>query len=307
LYLPHATSLRMGPLGYQSDAQRTLAVSYNSLASYAGSLHHALTEPYPQYAAIGIRDDNGGYRQLATTLLQIENEFYGTIRPKRRINRGERPLHALTERGVEYVEVRSLDVDPFSPLGIDAATMRFLDVFLLHCLLVDSAPDSPDEIGVIAQNQYRVAERGREPGLALLRNGREIALVDWGAELLDECAPLAAALDQARGGNDYRAALERARTAMREPDATPSARVLREMHERHGDSYFGFALTKSREHRQAIAARPIAAAANARLQHEAGASLARQRTIEASDDVTFEEYRKQYLARDLTSGMRLAP
>ena len=307
LYLPHATSLRMGPLGYQSDAQRSLAVSYNSLESYAGSLHHALTEPYPAYDAIGVRDAHGSYRQLATTLLQIENEFYGTIRPKRRIRRGERPLHALTERGVEYVEVRSLDVDPFSPVGIDAATMRFLDMFLMHCLLVDSAPDSPDEIGVIAQNQYRVAERGREPGLALLRNGREIALVDWGAELLDEFAPLAAALDHARGGNDYRAALERARAMIRDPEATPSARVLREMRERHGDSYIGFALAKSREHRQAIAARPIAATANARLQHEVDASLARQRTIEASDDVTFEEYRKQYLARDLTSGMRLSP
>ena len=56
LYLPHATSLRMGPLGYQSDAQRSLAVSYNSLASYAGSLHHALTEPYAAYDAIGVRD-----------------------------------------------------------------------------------------------------------------------------------------------------------------------------------------------------------------------------------------------------------
>ena len=133
--------------------------------SYAGSLHHALTEPYPQYDAIGVRDGDGSYRQLATTLLQIENEFYGTIRPKRRIRRGERPLHALTERGVEYVEVRSLDVDPFSPVGIDTTTMRFLDVFLLHCLLCDSPPDTPAEIGVIAQNQYRVAERGREPGL----------------------------------------------------------------------------------------------------------------------------------------------
>ena len=179
LYLPHATSLRMGPLGYQSDAQSRLAVSFNSLSNYAASLHHALTEPYPAYEAIGIRDDDGRYLQLATTLLQIENEFYGTIRPKRRIRRGERPLHALTERGVEYIEVRSLDVDPFSPVGIDALTMRFLDVFLMHCMLTDSPPDTPDEIAVIAKNQYRVAERGREPGVTLVLGGREIALAEW--------------------------------------------------------------------------------------------------------------------------------
>jgi glutamate--cysteine ligase len=304
LYLPHATSLRMGPLGYQSDAQRTLAVSYNSLASYAGSLHHALTEPYPQYAAIGIRDDNGGYRQLATTLLQIENEFYGTIRPKRRINRGERPLHALTERGVEYVEVRSLDVDPFSPIGVAAGTMRFFDVFLLHCLLADSPPDTPEEIATIAQNQYHVAERGREPGLALRRRGETIALADWGRALVAECAPLAAALDSVHGGSAYGEAMVAARTAIDDPERTPSARVLREMRERHRNSYVEFALARSVEHREQIMAQPLAPEAQRRLQHLADESLARQRAVEESDSFPFEEYRQRYLSRDLRSGPR---
>ena len=138
LYLPNATSLRMGPLGYQSDAQASLAVSFNCLDSYSRSLSRALSEPYPAYEQVGIHDGNGLYRQLATTLLQIENEFYGTIRPKRTIRSGERPLHALAERGVEYVEVRCLDLDPFSPIGIELETLRFLDVFLLHCLLSES-------------------------------------------------------------------------------------------------------------------------------------------------------------------------
>ncbi|MEP6588555.1 MAG: glutamate--cysteine ligase, partial [Polaromonas sp.] len=105
MYMPHGTSLRMGRLGYQSDAQASLAVSYNSLEGYAASLQDALTRPYPAYEAVGIRNPGGDYNQLATTLLQIENEFYGTIRPKRVIRPGERPLHALRERGVEYIEV----------------------------------------------------------------------------------------------------------------------------------------------------------------------------------------------------------
>ena len=112
MYAPHGTSLRMGRLGYQSDAQASLKVSYNSLKSYTASLYDALTKPYGPYEKIGILKDNE-YLQLNTTLLQIENEFYGTIRPKRRIKRGERPLHALRERGVEYVEVRLMDLDPF--------------------------------------------------------------------------------------------------------------------------------------------------------------------------------------------------
>ena len=156
----------MGRLGYQSDAQAALAVSYNSLSGYAASLYDALTHPYPAYEAIGLRDGDE-YRQLATSLLQIENEFYGTIRPKRVIRSGERPLHALRERGVEYVEVRLMDLDPFVPVGITAATMRFLDVFLLHCLLAESPPDTPDEIAAIGRNQQAVAARGREPGLKL--------------------------------------------------------------------------------------------------------------------------------------------
>jgi glutamate--cysteine ligase len=307
LYLPHATSLRMGPLGYQSDAQRSLAVSYNSLASYAGSLQHALTQRYPQYDAIGIGDAVNGYRQLATTLLQIENEFYGTIRPKRRIRRGERPLHALTERGVEYVEVRSLDVDPFAAVGIDTVTMRFLDVFLLHCVLSDSPPDTPDEIAIIAQNQYRVAERGREPGLRLRRRDSEIALVEWGDELIDECRPIAVAIDEARGGRAYRDSLAVVERVMQQAEAAPSARVLRDMHAAHDDSYVEFAIAKSREHRDELFARPLPADIDARFRKLAEESLTRQRSIEESDSVPFEEYRQQYLARDLTSGMRLEP
>ena len=143
LHMPHGTSLRMGRLGYQSDAQASLSVSYNSLESYASSLQDALTRPYPAYETVGVRNPGGEYNQLATTLLQIENEFYGTIRPKRVIFPGERPLHALRERGVEYVEVRCMDLDPFEQVGISAPTMQFLDLFLLHCLLSESPPDTP--------------------------------------------------------------------------------------------------------------------------------------------------------------------
>src|SRR5690348_10788388 len=125
MFMPHGTSLRMGRLGYQSDAQASLAVSYNGLDGYAASLQDALTRPYPAYEAVGIVNPGGEYNQLATSLLQIENEFYGTIRPKRVIFPGERPLHALRERDVEYVEVRLLDLDPFVPIGIKPQTLRF--------------------------------------------------------------------------------------------------------------------------------------------------------------------------------------
>ncbi|WP_141286858.1 glutamate--cysteine ligase, partial [Ideonella azotifigens] len=184
LYLPYATSLRMGRLGYQSDAQASLRVSYNHLAGYGASLQDALTQPYPAYEALGVKSADGRYQQLSTSLLQIENEFYGTIRPKRTIQSGERPLHALRQRGVEYVEVRCMDLDPFEPAGIGAQTSHFLDAFLLHCLLSDSPQDTPEEVAALARNQHRTAARGREPGLLLERGEQTLTLTDWAAELL---------------------------------------------------------------------------------------------------------------------------
>jgi len=303
LYLPHATSLRMGPLGYQSDAQRSIAVSFNSLPNYAASLHHALTAPYPAYESIGVRGDDGEYRQLATTLLQIENEFYGTIRPKRRIRRGERPLHALTDRGVEYLEVRSLDLDPFSPIGVDPVTMRFLDLLLVACVLADSPPDTPGEIATIARNQFTVAERGREPRLRLVRGAEEIGLMEWGLDIVRVCAPIARRLDAALGGDDYAAALAIAEARLRDASLTPSARVLREMHERHRDSYLAFALACSLAHRDLLRALPFAPAALERLSRMAHESTQAQRDLEASDDVPFDAFRRQYLALDVMSGL----
>jgi glutamate--cysteine ligase len=294
----------MGPLGYQSDAQASLAVSFNSLKSYANSLNRALTKPYPPYEAIGLREGDG-YRQLATTLLQIENEFYGTIRPKPHFYSGERPLYALGERGVEYIEVRSMDNDPFSPIGIAAATIRFLDIFLLHCLLSDSPPDSPEEIAAIARNQHRVAESGREPGLRLERKGRELALAEWGRGLLGEYEPIAAALDDAHRSSAYASALSAAGAALADPACTPSARMLAEMGQTYDDSYVGFALARSAAHRRTLLDLPLAAEAEARYARMAADALAAQRRIEAADRVPFETYRQEYLSRNLLSGALL--
>jgi glutamate--cysteine ligase len=299
LYLPYATSLRMGRLGYQSDAQSSLLVSYNCLESYAASLQDAMTKPYPAYEAIGIREGDS-YRQLATSMLQIENEFYGTIRPKRRIRPGERPLHALRERGVEYVEVRLMDLDPFIAVGITAETMRFLDVFLLHCLLCDSPPDTPHELAAIVRNKQLVASRGREPGLQLTRGTEEVLLFEWAAQVLAECEPIARALDAAReaapGAPSHQEALANAVSALRDPSRTPSAQVLQTMQRDYENSHVRFIVAQSQRHREAIWRLPLAKAVVDRYARLAEGSLVKQRQIEAADTLPFETYRQQYLS-----------
>jgi len=297
-YLPHATSLRMGRLGYQSDAQASLIVSYNNLTSYATSLHEALTKPYPPYEKIGIRDGDA-YRQLSTSLLQIENEFYSPIRPKRRIKSGERPLHALRERGVEYVEVRLMDLDPFNPVGINAQTMRFLDILLLYCLLEDSPPDSPQELKAIARNKLRGAQEGRKPGLLLERRSEQVTLADWGKEVLSACEPISVALDEARRGAAYRDALELGMNSLDNPDAVPSARVLHAMARNHANSHVRFTLAESLSHRGTLLGIPMKAEVEERFARLASESIQKQRKIEALDRIDFETYRQRYLNPEL--------
>jgi glutamate--cysteine ligase len=296
-YAPHATSLRMGRLGYQSEAQASLCVSYNSLEDYTDSLYEALTRPYPPYEEIGIKEKTAAgddYKQLSTTLLQIENEFYSTVRPKRRIRRGERPLHALRERGVEYVEVRLMDLDPFAPIGITPATCRMLDVFLLHCLALPSPRDTPQEIREWQANQQTVALRGRQPGLQLKRKGEAIGLRAWGEEILGGCEPIAAELDEKLGSAiAHREALAEARERLADPDSTPSARVLHAMARNHQNQFLRFALVESTLHKATLKALELP-----REVRERFARLADESLLEQSDEVDFETFRQRYLAHD---------
>jgi glutamate--cysteine ligase len=299
LYLPHATSLRMGRLGYQSDAQSKLTVSYNCLDRYAESLQEALTVPYPAYEKIGIKGPDGEYRQLNTTLLQIENEFYSPIRAKRPVRRGERPLHALRDRGVEYVEVRLMDLDPFAPVGIATATMRMLDIVLLHALLADSPPDTPAELKAIAHNKLLAAQRGREPGLLLKKGKEEVALTEWGMDLVVDAEPIAIALDRAHGGSAYRDALGAAAAVLKDPESAPSARVLHAMARNHGNSYVRFIQAMSLLQRSAVQDSPSPAGLKQRFVRMAQESIAEQKAIEEADTVDFETYRRQYLSPEL--------
>jgi glutamate--cysteine ligase len=296
LYMPHGTSLRMGNLGYQSEAQATLAVSYNGLEGYAASLHDALSRPWPAYEAIGVRNLGGDYNQLSTSLLQIENEFYGTIRPKRVIYPGERPLHALRERGVEYIEVRLLDLNPFEPIGIGAQALRFIDVFLLHCLLSESPPDTPEEIHDLAHNQQLTATRGREPGLCLRREGQEVPLVDWALQIIDQLAPFAQALDAAHSGEAHVEAVAAARSRLQAPETLPSAQVLQAVCSQHDDAFTAFVREQSLQAQNHLLGLPWSAKQQGRYEAMAQQSLEDQRAIEAADTMPFEIYRQQYTA-----------
>lgn len=294
LYLPHATSLRMSDLGYQNNAQAGLTPCYNDLDSYIDSLRRAVSTPYAPYEKVGTKVD-GEWVQLNTNILQIENEYYSSIRPKRVTYTGERPIQALMARGVQYVEARCLDINPFLPLGIDVTEARFLDAFLLYCALSDSPPLGGCECGAATSNFLKVVKEGRRPGLKLERAGQQLEMKDWANALLDGIAPIIELLDRANGTGLHAQSLAEQRTKVADASLTPSAKVLAEMRER-GESFEAFALRYSRQHAATLQGEPLPAEEQARFESMASESLAEQAELEKQPEGDFDTFVAAYQA-----------
>ncbi|NDP58496.1 MAG: glutamate--cysteine ligase [Oxalobacteraceae bacterium] len=300
LYLPHATSLRMSDLGYQNNAQAGLVPPYNDLASYMQNLVRAVKQPFPAYVALGTRrDGDGEWIQISTNVLQIENEFYSTIRPKRVINSGERPVEALCARGVQYIEVRCLDIDPFEAMGLNLDTGRFMDAFLLFCALDDSPLTSAGEGRENTDNFADTVKRGRLPGLTLQRDGAAVPLQDWGLELLDRIEAAATLLDAQRDDGAHHASLDKQRAKLRDPDCTPSARVLDALRA-HDNSFMKFSLAQSQAHAAQFKARPLTSAQLDEFARLARNSIDEQTRIEHDQSGSFDDFIEAYRARSLT-------
>ena len=295
LYEPYATSLRMSDLGYRNKNQSGVQISVNSLSEYIRDLTAAVSTPSPEYQRLGVKVD-GRYRQLNTNVLQIENEYYSFIRPKRIGTPNERPTHALARAGVQYVEVRALDVSAFDPVGVNQNKLRFLEAFMALCVLKDSPPIASSEQEALDQNHVVVAHRGREPGLQLHREGRPVLMTVWAQELIDSMRGICELLDEGQPQKPYTAALESQEAKLLDVALTPSARSLTEMRST-GESFFEFAMRMSRLHKAYfLELYPPNEPRLEEFRREANESLERQARIEASDERPFDDYLADYLS-----------
>ena len=296
-YAPYATSLRVGDIGYQNskEGEAGIRVDYNSLQGYVDSLAYAISTPYPAYEAIGLCRD-GEWQQLNANILQIENEYYSSVRPKQILQGEEKPTLALAKRGVAYVELRSLDVNAFEPLGIKEEQMRFLESFLLFSLLMPSEPYDDDELGEIRHNINAVAERGRDPELRLQRRGEAVLLRDWAEEIFSRMTAGCDLLDKGSDIHHYCDALQVQRAKIKDPDLTPSARMLAEMAQ-NKEEFYHFALRMSQQHQQWFAERPLAPEQHRQFEQTANESIERQQQIERADDIPFESFLEDYFAQ----------
>lgn len=296
LYAPHATSLRMSDLGYRNKSQAGVHISVNSLDEYVRDLSAAVSTPHPEYQKLGVKVD-GEYRQLNANLLQIENEYYSYIRPKRVIRPGEHPTQALQRGGVEYVEFRALDVSAFDPVGVNQNKLRFIEAFAALCLLKRSDPIDASEDAALDANHAVVARRGREPALQLNRNGHAVQLRHWALELIDSMRGICELLDEGDAQRPYVAALELQESKIHDATRTPAARTLEELRST-GESFAQMALRMSTMHRNYF--RDLHTPNAHRLAEfaaQATASLQKQTDIERSDTMTFDQYLANYFAR----------
>ena len=294
-YAPHATSLRLSGLGYSNEAQSSIDISYNSVDQFVSSLRRAIQTSLPEYEKIGVKVD-GIYRQLNPNLLQIENEFYSSIRPKRIAASGESPSLALGQQGVEYVEVRSIDLNPFEPTGIHADCVRFFDMFLLYCLFSDSPDMSQQEFLATRENQKTMVMNGRSGTNTITTpEGDRDARTEM-REILDNIRPVAELLDQVCGNSDYASTLQKQFNKVEDPDLTPSARIINQM---LGEdlSFYEISMQASEDSEKKFKRESLDPATYRSYELLAEQSHQKRNDIEASDSLTFDEFLEDYFSR----------
>jgi len=296
IYLPYATSLRLSDLGYTNSTQSSLNICHNSLESYLASVAQALCKKNPEFTAMGIKKADAKaneYVQLNDNVLQIENELYAAIRPKRVAQGHITPSQALKTKGVEYIEIRALDTNPFSKVGITEEQVNFLDLFLIWCAIIPSPEISEAQALHFSDNLNTVVTRGRQPGLQLQIDGKEQSIAAWGDWLTTQLLALAKVLDSNDNSNCYQQAITHIAPRFAAPELTSSARVLHMLKEQNRDNC-ELALSLSKAYKSELIAQDYQIWSDQYFQDEKLNSLAKQQQIEDADDLSFDDYLQQY-------------
>lgn len=271
--LPYATCLRMGGLGYTSAAQASINVCFNKLDSYISSTEEARTTSYEPYEKIGTKV-GGVYRQLTTNLIQIDNEFYSRIRPKRVRLPGMNSLMSLHTSGVEYLEVRLLDVNPFDCVGINREQMKFLNQFLLFCLFQDSPILSQEECRKLDLQYNQVVTQGRDPKQGFHKKASD--LLD---DIYEFCSVYGDGLTQS--------ILE----MQQDSSKILSQRVIDSI---GSGSFLEFAIELGQKYREELLAVEICPARESHYQDLVQDSINEQMEIEANDKMDFDTFLQDY-------------
>ena len=204
LYKKNATSLRMSEIGYKSSAQENLTIHYNDLDSFLEVIREAIIEPYPEFAEFNKKGDDGLYEQISDGILQIENELYDCIRPKRAASGSIRPYDVLKSEGIKYVEVRGIDLSPSEVTGISKNQILILDLILLYCLIKESPKINDLELESINANDQAAIKNGKDSNTKIFFKGKQVSISDARENIISDLDSIAKMLK----GNNYEEALQ---------------------------------------------------------------------------------------------------
>lgn len=290
----YATSLRMGDLGYISEIQDNLNISINSIEEYIQDLKNALTRPHVDYENIG-EFLNGERIQLNTSVIQIENEYYSTIRPKRICPSGERPINVLTAQGIEYLELRCVDLDPFSPVGIQRDQLDFLDMLLILCLTKESPPINKKEAELLKENHKKIINFGRKPSLSIFSQENETLVRDLAKGLLEDMHEIAEEASSEifqEKENLWAKSLEIQNKKIEDLRLTASGMVLERL---IGDNLSHEELGMEIANNNVKFFEDYHNSREGEFKREASSSKEKQKKIESKKDPAFEDYLEEFL------------
>ena len=292
LYLEYATSLRMSDLGYTNSEQSSLKICYNNLNDYVKGVQEAISLPSTAFDKIGVKV-NGSYQQLNANVLQIENELYAPIRPKRVAKSGEKPSEALQNGGVEYIEVRALDVNPFVDTGISIEQVYFLDIFLTFCALSNNQQLDGADQQAYELNMSEVVIRGRDPELMLVDEGVQKSIPQWGNEIFIEFARVAKLLDKAYQTDKYSKSIDLELEKINRSEKTPSAQIIKQLTSAQ-HSLSNIALEQAQQYRAQLLARDYQFYDLEYFQNSVAQSHLNQQEIESQDKQDFDSFLASY-------------
>lgn len=156
-----AISYRNGKMGYRNEVE--LFPDYSSVANYIQSVE--------DYIEAGV--------------IQSYKEVYNSIRPKAKNN--HELFESLKADGVQYIEIRSIDINPFEKGGVSLEDLEFLQLFMLYLLVAGEATCQTREMVQRegSENQMRIAQHGLED-ISLVNCGKSVKKTDWALDILTQ-------------------------------------------------------------------------------------------------------------------------
>ncbi|MDU7106832.1 MAG: bifunctional glutamate--cysteine ligase GshA/glutathione synthetase GshB [Clostridium perfringens] len=216
-YIKDDTSLRNSSYGYKN--KKDYYVSYNSIGEYASDIKNL------------VKDKE----------IQSIKEYYNPIRLKSLGS--EDMLESLLNKGIDYLEVRLLDLDPLSIQGVSKETLYLVHLFMIYTLLKENKEITYKDQEEFFKNHDMVALKGRNEEAVIHENGVPVLLKDKGREILSEMDEIVEILFS--NNEEFKNVIKRALEKINNPHDIISEKLIKDIKE---EGYINFHMRLAKEY-----------------------------------------------------------